>query len=282
MIVCKEFPDKQFSTKEEMFTHLRENKKSLIAAKKMITKECDAVFYISKSIDEKGEVIKVENTSLVEINKLKATLVINTTKLLDSHGDVHLDGIWNKSAKESKDLLLLQEHQMKFDKIISDDVKATVKNMLWKELGADYTGYTEALVFECTIEKNRNEFMFNQYVKGFVKNHSVGMRYVKLELAINSESKWDVEEKEVWDKYINQIVNKEYAESIGYFWVVPEAKIIEGSAVVKGSNSITPTLEITEASKGANAIEPSEDTQKKEAAKALQENKRLLLQILNT
>jgi hypothetical protein len=27
--------------------------------------------------------------------------------------------------------------------------------------------------------------MFNQYAKGYVKEHSVGMRYVKLELAVN-------------------------------------------------------------------------------------------------
>jgi hypothetical protein len=32
--------------------------------------------------------------------------------------------------------------------------------------------------------------------------------------------------------------------NIDYFWVVKEAKMLEGSAVVKGSNSFTPTLEI--------------------------------------
>lgn len=43
------------------------------------------------------------------------------------------------------------------------------------------------------------------------------MRYTKLELAINSENKYDKEEKEVWDKYFDQIVNKEQAEEQGYF-----------------------------------------------------------------
>jgi hypothetical protein len=33
--------------------------------------------------------------------------------------------------------------------------------------------------------------MFNQYAKGYVKEHSVGMRYVKLELAVNSDSKYE-------------------------------------------------------------------------------------------
>jgi hypothetical protein len=39
--------------------------------------------------------------------------------------------------------------------------------------------------------------MFNQYAKGYVKEHSVGMRYVKLELAVNSDSKYDAEEKAI-------------------------------------------------------------------------------------
>ena len=35
---------------------------------------------------------------------------------------------------------------------------------------------------------------------------------------------------------------KEQAEEQGYFWAVTQAKLIEGSAVVLGSNPITPTL----------------------------------------
>jgi hypothetical protein len=58
--------------------------------------------------------------------------------------------------------------------------------------------------------------MFNQYAKGYVKEHSVGMRYVKLELAVNSDSKYDAEEKAIWDKYIDEIVNK-VAEEQSYF-----------------------------------------------------------------
>ena len=45
MIVVKEFPNKQFNSKEELFKALRENKNTLIAQKKMITKEADAVVH---------------------------------------------------------------------------------------------------------------------------------------------------------------------------------------------------------------------------------------------
>lgn len=143
--------------------------------------------------------------------------------------------------------------------------------MDWKKLGFDFDGDTEVLIFDAEIDKERNEFMFNQYQKGYVKEHSVGMRYVKLELAINSESKWDEEEKAVWDKYINEIVNKEVAENQGYFWAVTEAKVVEGSAVVKGSNFATPTISI-------EAVK--DNTSNEEAAKALQ-NEKLLKQLLN-
>lgn len=257
MIVVKEFPNKEFSNQEELFKALRENKQTLISQKKMITKEADATFHYVLVDNEKGETVKAETVSLSDVNKLKAKLAINTTNLIDSHNDLHLKGIWNKSVKEAKNILLLQEHAMRFDKIISDDVTAKVELNTWKNLGFDLEGQTEVLTFNTTIDKARNPFMFEQYAKGYVKEHSVGMRYVKMELAINSESKWDVEEKEVWDKYYNEIANKEVADQRGYFWAVSEAKIVEGSAVVKGSNYATPTISI-EAVKTDTSNEPTE------------------------
>jgi len=262
MIVAKEFQGKTFATKEDLFKELRENKSVLIAQKKMITKEADSTIHIVEVEDRNKEANKAEANDVTSFNKIAAKLVINTTNLMDSHSDVHLKGIWNKSAKEQKNILLLQEHQMKFNSIISDSVTAEVKRMTWKSLGFDLEGDTEALIFNAEIDKARNEFMFNQYAKGYVKEHSVGMRYVKIELALNSESKYDTEEKEVWDKYINDIANKEAAEEQGYFWAVLEAKIIEGSAVVKGSNYATPTISV-EAVKDtpAEIKEPLKDTQ---------------------
>jgi len=269
MIVVKEFPNKQFETKDELFKALKENKAELIATKKMQTKEADSTF----NVIDKDFIIatnKSDVTKAEDINTIKAELIINTTNIMDSHSDVHLKGIWNKSAKEQKNVYLLQEHKMSFDHIISDNVDVSVKEVKWEDLGFKYKGTTEALTFIATIDKSRNEFMFNQYSKGYVKEHSVGMRYVKMELALNSEQKWDVEEKEVWEKYINEIVNKEVAEEQGYFWAVSEAKIVEGSAVVKGSNHATPTISV-EAVKDTptETNEPSEDTQTKTRRKSL-------------
>ena len=268
MIKVSEFPKKEFATKEELFKALVENKKELISIKKSTTKNADAVSFgyldTSIKIDTTKEDIQVQAQNPEQLN---VKVVINTTNFLDSHNDLHVDGIWNKSIKDNVNFLHLQEHERDFDKVITDTAKGYVQKMTWKKLGLPYDGTTEALIFESTIDKKRNEFMLNQYANGWVKNHSVGMRYVQLELAINSEAEWNKEEKALWDEYFPVIANKEVAEERGFFWVVKEAKVIEGSAVVMGSNSATPTLENKEdieAVEDTSEIEPSEDTQQTE------------------
>jgi len=277
MIVVKEFPDKEFETKEELFKELKANKKQLISLKKSVTKNADAVSYGYIENISKNSVNKAIGASDLP-DTLDVKVVINTTNYLDSHGDVHVNGIWNKSVSDNKTFLHLQEHERDFDKVISDSAKGYVQSMSWKQLGLPYEGKTEALIFESTIERLRNGFMLKQYANGWVKNHSVGMRYVSLELAINSEAEYDKEYKDLWDEIYPSVANKELADERGYFWVVKEAKIVEGSAVVMGSNSATPTLETKD------NVEPSKDTLDIEAEQSLQkdeQNKELLKGLLN-
>ena len=255
----------QFANKEDLFNWFRENKHLVMQARKSQMKYADAVTFIDYpeniargSANKEAGVIE----TIPATGKLVARCVINTTNILDSHSDVHIPGIWNKSLKETKLIYHLQEHQMKFDKVITDEVKAIAKNISWKALGFDYEGNTQALVFDSTIG-DRNPYMKDQYLKGFVKNHSVGMRYVQQIFCVNSDAKWWVEEKENWDKYISQVVNKEAAENQGWFYAITEAKVIEGSAVLIGSNRATPTMSISEAAKGTSTIiEPPIGTQK--------------------
>lgn len=278
MIVVKEFPDRQFETQEDLFKALKENKKELISLKKSIEKRADAVSYSYSTTIEKN-VNKEDSSEINDIKELQVKVVINTTNFLDSHNDLHVNGIWNKSVSDNanKGFLHLQEHEREFDKVISDNAVGTVDLMTWKSLGFPYNGKTEALVFLSNVQKKRNEFMFNQYANGWVKNHSVGMRYVKIDLAINSESEWDKDEKEMWDKYYSVIANKEVADERGYFWVVSEAKIVEGSAVVMGSNSATPTLSVENKTEAENITSETKDEPKKFTQSELE----LLKQVLN-
>lgn len=254
---------KEFATKTELFRHLKDNKEALIATKKFELKKCDAICFV-----DSGE----ENTDGAETVTLKAVvgavdlaskdtlsvkLIINTTNIRDSHKDVHFPGIWKKSIKDKNKFYLLKEHKMSFETIIADDMVASTQMVDWSKIGYNYEGKTQALVFTGDLKKDRNPYMFDQYAKGYVVNHSVGMRYVNLELAVNSTDKYYAAEKETYDKYINEIVNKAEVEEDGYFWAVTEAKLIEGSAVPVGSNQATPVLSIKE-------VEPSNDTHKEE------------------
>jgi len=249
-----------FDTKKELFDFLITNKDKIIASKKAVIKHGASVPF-DLVMPGKAQVVKsiAKADNLVEEVAVKA--IINTTNILDSHGDVHLPGIWNKSLKENRYVMHLQEHEMKFDHIISEgeDLKVSTKKYTWKELGFKFEGETEALVFDSVVKRSNNALMFDRYKNSKVKNHSVGMQYVKLMLAINSDDY--PTEKEIWDKYYPEIANKEAADAAGYFWAVKEAKVIEGSAVPIGSNYATPTLEPDDSTPKNNQIEPSMDTQ---------------------
>lgn len=249
------YGNKQFATKSELFAFLRENKETLITQKREQLKTGAGVPF-GEDVECVNKSLFIEKSEDEDVINIKA--VINTTNVIDSHGDLHVNGIWNKSVKENKRILLLKEHQNEFDNIIaySSDIKASVLSTTFKELGFNLDGTTEALVYEAKIRKDVNPEMYERYKSGFVTEHSVGMRYVKLDLAINDEN----EEKEyaTWNEYSGQVANKEALEN-GYFWVVKEAKQIEGSAVPMGSNPFTPTIK-EEPTKVTPKQEPSSDT----------------------
>jgi hypothetical protein len=255
-------------TIEEVF----KNKDLLLAQKKNAIKKGDIILNVSTTTETTQNVIKDGvNITITDPTVLNAKLVINTTNLIDSHMDCHIKGIWNKSISETKQLFLLREHEMEFENIIADSsvdkLEAKTESLTFKSLGLPYNGSTEALIFDVQIKKEVNEYMFDLYRKGRVNQHSVGMRYVKIFLCINSNEPNYSSEKANWDKYYPQVANKEVADEKGFFWAVTEAKVIEGSAVVKGSNECTPTMEIeieknNEAVIDTSKTEPSIDTQK--------------------
>ena len=235
-------------TREEEIKYVFTNKDLIASNKKNAIKRGDNIVNNLKEEDTITTNKAGVDLSNMDMDTLKARLVINTTNVIDSHMDCHIPGLWKKTLSESKMLYLLQEHEMEFDKIISDSVNdsliASAETISWRSLGYPYNGKTEALIFDVQIKKEVNEYMFNLYRKGRVLNHSVGMRYVKMFLCIDSDEAYYSSEKANWDKYYPQVMNKEVADEKGFFWAVTEAKIIEGSAVVKGSNEFTPVMEI--------------------------------------
>ena len=254
-----------FENKSDEIKFIVENKKQLEAQKKSESKKADGVVYVSLKEQNKSDSFKaniaISDNELNKTNELKVRAIINTTNIMDSHNDVHVSGLWKKSLSENKMIMHVREHQsQKFDYIISDgnDLIAYTKDYSFIDLGFNIPGNTEALVFDSTIKKERNPYMFEQYGKGYVRNHSVGMQYVKIVLAVQEKSEYYGAENEAWDKYFSMVANPEIAEQKGYFWAVTEAKVIEGSAVPMGSNQITPTQENNIKS------EPEQSTQDKQ------------------
>lgn len=229
-------------TGKSLFDFLVKNEGLIFHAKKSEIKKADACISAPLFVNSSGELItKEEITTLQDPSQLQLKVVINTTNWYDSHGDVHIPGLWKKSLSESKGFYLLRSHIRDFESVIGEGLKGSTSLMQWSELGLSVPGNTEALIFSGAITKDRNPFMFDQYLKGYVKQHSVGMRYMKMLTCINNDD-YPVQ-KENWDKYILQVANKDDAEESGYFWAILEAKVVEGSSVLFGSNSITPTIE---------------------------------------
>ena len=257
----------KYKTKKELFDFLMANKQFIIDQKKAEIKKGD-VFSIQtyEKISEISE--KAEKNIDENANEIQVTIIVNSTNLLDSHDDVHIPGIWNKTLNERQGrFYFLQEHQNDFDHLIAkgSDLQVFTKNYKWSDLGFAYAGETEALVFQAKVKKNINPKMFDMYKNGYITEHSVGMQYVKLELAINDNDYG--KEYQTWEKYYNKKANKEKALELGYFWAVLEAKLYEGSAVLSGSNFATPTLEITTPSNDTGDNEKSEVSNTKKGAK---------------
>lgn len=262
----------QFNTKKELYDFLVTNKNMIISQRKSQIKYADAVICPVELVESSIQVDKAkpkedDDDEMPNPEEMMVKAIINTTNLMDSHMDVHLPGIWNKSLRENRNIMHMQEHGRKFTDVIAtgDDLKASVKTFGWDKLGFEFEGKTEALVFDSKVKKDRNPLMFDQYKKGYVNNHSVGMQYVKIEMAINDKDY--KEEFAAWNKYYPEIANKEVADQRGLFFAVREAKVIEGSAVLNGSNYATPTLSVKEfedqpSKDTEQIIEPSSDTHK--------------------
>ena len=242
--------DKSNKTKKEILEHIRKNKEILIAQKKNELKNSDNFIISGNQKKEVEKELEKKNENATEI---EVTCVMNSCNYMDSNDDVHISGIWKKTISENKRIFHLQEHVNSFSNIIATPNNIIVKTatILWKELGYDANGSTQVLIFVSKIKKSVNEKMFELYKSGIIDQHSVGMQYVNIELAMDSNE--DEDEFFVWNKYIDSIVNKEKAIKQGYFWAIKEAKLYEGSAVMNGSNPITPTINIK--------TEPSQDTQ---------------------
>tara|TARA_R110000764_G_scaffold89383_2_gene170862 strand:- start:5415 stop:6230 length:816 start_codon:yes stop_codon:yes gene_type:complete len=252
---------KQFATKKDLFEYLHLNKSEILDMKKASKKT-----YVSTPdlVAPKMALIKALSTSTESDTDslIKRTIVGNTYNWLDSHGDVHVGSTFGKSLSERAGKVWhLHDHEYKLTAKVGTPTKVYEQEIKWSDLGVDKAGSTIALMMDSNIKKSMNSQIFNEYKTGSIDQHSVGMYYVKMDLAIN-DSEYEDEFK-VWNNTIEKIGNKAKAEEQGFFWAVKEAKLIEISAVLEGSNELTPTIptEDIEPFKSTQNNEPLKDTQ---------------------
>lgn len=244
---------KNITDKKEIFSYLHKQKLELIAMKMMAIKFTDNFGVTEKELTE-FKALNTSNVDDVASGVIKRTIIGNTYYWMDSHDDVHIEGIFSKSISERalNKIFHLADHEFKTSAKIGKFTKVYEKAVQWNNLGVNKFGYTSALFADSDIREDYNRSAFKAYLNGEMDQHSVGMQYVDLALAINDpEYK---EEYAEWVKHIDKIGNRDKAEIKGYFWAVKEAKLREISSVLEGSNELTPTLN--------NKIGPVATTQK--------------------
>lgn len=283
------FPNREFNSKAELFDAIRKDESKIKAIKK-----AEVIFSHERNHVSKLNLKQIKDATVKGLTIEDGYIypVISTTNFLDSHGDVHIDGCFKKTVNDKQGkILYTTNHELKVENIIAwqQDVEMMIKSLPFSELGKDYSGNAECLIFKISKDAICNDAAEDIIEKNRPVQNSIRMQYVNFVTCIDDKRPEYKEYKANWDKYYPLIANKEDADAAGYFWAVTELKIQdEGSMVVKGSNSATPVLQnpspgeeiecsncgepmsgqyCSSCGKPKN-IAPSNDTQK-EAAKAL-------------
>ncbi len=187
--------------------------------------------------DEQNKALLERNLPLDTEEAVYRTIIANTYNYMDSHDDVHLNNVFKKSLEETKKLFLLHDHKFEVTAQTGNILKAYEQEGRFIYYGYNSPLDTQALLLDVEIERAKNELVFNEYKEHRINQHSVGMYYVKIDLAIDNQD--DKEAYALYRKYLPQIGNAEDVEKQGYFFAVQEARLKETSAVLMGSNPLT-------------------------------------------
>ena len=271
MIKSIDFPTKEFATKEDLFKALLANKDLIIKEKtSQIYKSCEKGSTLSVSQESMTKAL--ETTKAFKMDSNYYYVAVNSSDILDTHGDLHIKGNWDKTVKEQqKKVYLVFDHKLKRSEIIAmkEDIEMMTAEVPFSLIGKNYDGNSYMLIYKVAKDKIVNKDARNYLEKGYSLEASVRMQYVKIELAINSKDKESEKEKAIYDKYIGNIANAKDFKSIDYFWAVTEAKnVAESSLVMFGSNPATGMIQEQKEQKEAvedtsieNKQEPLKNTQ---------------------
>lgn len=264
MIFCKEL-NKEFTTKHEMLKSIYKNRDKIISIKKAHIHTHKRIALRFYDVDSKKAYCIKGMQEIGGLYKDFIYPVISNTNYADSHKDVHLENSMNRTVKNQQGKVhYVINHKLEIGSIIAypQDVEMLLKELTWKNLGKDYEGKTQALLFKTNIQDYSPESAVLAIKNKLPVENSIRMQYYKLELGIKDRNSEWKEANESWDKHIEKVVNREDVDEDGYLWFVTELKIVdEGSMVVKGSNDATPIKYTDElADSTSSKSESSNDT----------------------
>lgn len=233
---------------------LVENKSELISQKKSLLKTTDVVFAQPNYMMtvEKDGTLKAAPTAVGvgsipdDATSVFVKIVCNACNWCDSQMDVLLENSAKRTIQQRKGMIPhLANHEHKLESQVGDVENIYLLMVALKDLGLKNEGATQCIIMESTVRSDYNPKVFNLYKKGKVKQHSIGLSYVEIYLAVNQpDNEYYAAEYKIWKKYYDDIINKDAVDEYGFFWAVKEFKLMENSAVLFGSNELTPTLEI--------------------------------------
>lgn len=239
-------------TGKELIDYLINHKTEIINQKKSTPIFSDNFVCKNLNHSEIETVIKEQGEEDRDPFVLNVRTAANTANFIDSHMDMILPNAPKKSIRERKGIIPhIHDHIYQATAKVGEVKDITLEDISLKELGLKGTGTTQVTVFETDIIKDYNAQVFAQYKNNGANQHSIGLQYMDIDLAVNNpDSK---AEYKIWEKYYTQAINKEVAEQRGFFWVVKQYRLIENSTVLFGSNSATPTI-------SGKSQPPSQDT----------------------
>jgi len=193
---------------------------------------------MSKSKLEQAYAVKTNKSSVKEIDTSQRIIkaVANTYNFFDYDFDVLRKGCASKSIQERGYASAAPDKIL--HALFHDLTKLPGKSIMEAEMSVDGN---EVLYCESKLaETEDGEETLIKYQEGIYNQHSIGFRYVQLE--------YFEKEGDGWDKFINNLINPEQADKVGFGWEVTEINLHEWSTVAFGANKLTPYL----GSKSAN------------------------------
>lgn len=184
--------------------------------------------YVYRDNNMKADVIDVDT------NRNTVSGVLNTFFYVDSELDMLIPGSTLTSINNSGP---------------NSNAKAKIQHLKDHKMATDFI-VGKFLTLEETTVNDRPVLRFDSkvvdrstlslYQEEIINQHSIGFRYVDINFA-EKDSENEIA-RELWDEFFPKAINPEVPEETGFFWVVKEIQLFEGSSVVFGANDQTETL----------------------------------------